>query len=267
MNLTFLGTGAADWNLPLDHVKISKSHRRFCSAIVDGTLLIDPGPHIFDFAEKNGTPEMFDGLKYVIITHSHADHLCTATVEELSRRTGCKFLGSDAVADKLRATSRAFEHGEIDFTPIDYETHYRLGSYRILPLRSNHATENPYEVTLNYVVETEENGEIKRFFYGLDSAWINLHTWLIIRSMRMQAMILECTIGDVDGDFRVFEHTSIPMLEIMLSSMRANHYCAEDAKIYVSHMARGLHTSHDELVERLKPLNVTPAYDGMKIKI
>lgn len=267
MKLTFLGTGAADWHYPLQSDGISTSYRRFCSAIIDGSLLIDPGPHIFDFAEKNGTPNMFDNLKFVIITHSHSDHLCVRTVEELSRRTGCKFLGSDAVADKLRANSETFEKGEIDFTAIDYETYYNLGAYRILPLRSNHATENPHEITLNYVIESNEDGETKRLFYGLDSAWINLHTWLTIRTMKMQAMILECTIGDIDGDYRVFEHTSIPMLEIMLSSMRANHYCAEDARIYVSHMARTLHTSHEELIERLKPLGVVPARDGMTIKI
>ena len=62
MELLFLGTGAADWNIS-KRVE-GEFFRRFSSALVDGALLIDPGPHIFDFAEKNGTPELFRSLAH-----------------------------------------------------------------------------------------------------------------------------------------------------------------------------------------------------------
>ena len=43
MRLTFLGTGAADWKpVPPDCAE----PRRFSSAIIDGKLLIDPGPDV-----------------------------------------------------------------------------------------------------------------------------------------------------------------------------------------------------------------------------
>ena len=63
MELLFLGTGAADWNIS-KRVE-GEFFRRFSSALVDGALLIDPGPHIFDFAEKNGTPELFRACRFL----------------------------------------------------------------------------------------------------------------------------------------------------------------------------------------------------------
>ena len=50
MKLLFLGTGAAGGvtGHPLDDPNI----RRCSSTLVDRDLLLDPGPHIFDFAER-----------------------------------------------------------------------------------------------------------------------------------------------------------------------------------------------------------------------
>jgi phosphoribosyl 1,2-cyclic phosphodiesterase len=83
MKLTFLGTGAADWHYPLQSDGISTSYRRFCSAIIDGSLLIDPGPHIFDYAEKTDQPDLFNRVKYVIVTHSHGDHFNVDSIKRL----------------------------------------------------------------------------------------------------------------------------------------------------------------------------------------
>ena len=35
----------------------------------------------------------------------------------------------------------------------------------------------------------------------------------------------------------------------------------------ISHMARTLHTSHGELVERMKPYDIEVAYDGLEVII
>ena len=42
MRLIFLGTGAADW--PLERIPDCGEYRRLSAAVIDGTLLIDPGP-------------------------------------------------------------------------------------------------------------------------------------------------------------------------------------------------------------------------------
>jgi len=44
MKITFLGTGAADW--PLERPSEYTEFRRLSSALIDETLLIDPGPQV-----------------------------------------------------------------------------------------------------------------------------------------------------------------------------------------------------------------------------
>lgn len=67
-----MAPGAADWNIQ-NRVE-GEEFRRFSSVLVDGELLIDPGPHIFDYAEKSGQPDLFAHVKDIIVTHSHGDH-------------------------------------------------------------------------------------------------------------------------------------------------------------------------------------------------
>ena len=38
-------------------------------------------------------------------------------------------------------------------------------------------------------------------------------------------------------------------------------------RFLISHMARTLHTSHSELVERMKPYGIEVAYDGYEIEL
>ena len=57
------------------------------------------------------------------------------------------------------------------------------------------------------------------------------------------------------------------MLELMLRTFRKYDRFAPDVRFYVSHMARTLHTGPDRLRERLAPLGVTPAYDGLCIDV
>ena len=44
MKLLFLGTGAADW--PPERPDGCEEFRRMSAALIDGTLLIDPGPQV-----------------------------------------------------------------------------------------------------------------------------------------------------------------------------------------------------------------------------
>ena len=81
-------------------------------------------------------------------------------------------------------------------------------------------------------------------------------------------MVLEATCGETArNDWRIFEHNTLEMLELMLTTFRKYHYFAPDVRFYTSHMARTLHTDHETLKAYLAPLGVTPAYDGMVIDV
>ena len=69
MKLLFLGTGAADW--PLRRPDGCEEFRRMSAALIDGTLLIDPGPQVPDALAAYG--QDLSAVKYVINTHRHSD--------------------------------------------------------------------------------------------------------------------------------------------------------------------------------------------------
>ena len=270
MKLTFLGTGAADWDI--NAYRPECEFRRFSSALVNDDLLIDPGPHVFHFALHSGQPEVLDNVKNIIVTHTHADHFCEETVRKLCIDGSATLWGDAACLRKLERVLGKDIAAKIDFRELALSLNgpVNIGGYEIHSLRSNHQTEDKNELTRLYLIRdargSDETG--RTLYYGCDSAWIPTESWNVIKDKPVNAMVLELTCGTTaPNDWRIFEHNTLEMLELMLKTFRKYGYFAKDVKYYTSHMARTLHTGHEELAKTLKPLGVTPAYDGMVIEI
>jgi hypothetical protein len=65
----------------------------------------------------------------------------------------------------------------------------------------------------------------------------------------------------------VFEHNTLPMLEVMLAGMHSAkfHSLTENTILIADHIATSLHTDYDTLCERVKPMGMTVAYDGLEL--
>ena len=262
MKVTFLGTGAADWNI--DAYVPGRFHRRFSSVLINDDLLIDPGPHVFHFCESNGTPSLLEGVKNIIVTHSHGDHFTSETVKKLCLGRDCTLWADPACMRKLVRELGEETAAQISFVATKRNCDYDVGGYKITSLRGNHATEDPDEDARIYLIE--QDGRI--LFYGCDSAWIPTVSWNVIRSKPVNAMVLELTCGETATyDWRIFEHNTPEMLDIMLTMFRKYNLFAPDVKYYVSHLALTLHTDHEGLVKFLEPRGVTPAYDGFSFEV
>ncbi len=256
MKLEFLGTGAADYLLERDSE--NREFRRYSSLLIDDTILIDPGPHIFHYAESYGKPHLFDSVKTVIITHSHEDHLCAESVKRLSEiAPDCVFAGSAVSLEVIREGG-----AEVRFEVIKPFERYAFGAYTIVPLYANHSTGRYDEQTMLYSIETET----QKLYYGSDTGWIPNASWDYMVDREYDAMIFELTIGESSNDYRIFGHTSLEMLKIMLRTIRVRDKkrCAVNygCKFFTTHHARTLHFDQATLAATLAPLNVTPAYDG-----
>ena len=123
-------------------------------------------------------------------------------------------------------------------------------------LAANHATA---EAPLHYLIADAEG---KCFFYGCDGAWLLFPEYQAIMEQRPDLVILDGTIGDADGDYRIFEHNNLRMVEEMQKTLAP--YCS---RFMITHMARTLHTSHEQLEERLRGSGIVPAYDHMCVRI
>lgn len=225
MKVLFLGTGAADWVFAKD--KDDKYFRRMSSVLINGELLIDPGPDLIESIDKFKVDT--SKIKFVINTHKHSDHYNEKTLE---------FLKSNGVR---------FD----EFTPGDVK---QIGKYTITALAANHPVP-----TCHYIINDGE----KKLFYGLDGAWLMYdEVQEIIKQKPIDLAVLDATIGFIEGDFRNFEHNNLNMvLEIKKTlSEHINKFC-------ISHMAFTLHTEHEILFAEMNKYDILTAYDGFLLEV
>ena len=224
MIITFLGTGAADWQLHKH--KGVEGFRRNSSILIDDCLLVDPGPDVPDALST--FEKKVDQIKYVINTHKHPDHYNEQTLAALS---------------------------EAVFYPLNVGGVKRIGKYTVMALRANHSTCSD---AVHFIISDGE----KKIFYGLDGAWLMYDEVDAIKKNGIDLAVFDATVGDIFGDHRVFEHNNLNMVVEMKATLEKHI-----RRCFISHMARTLHTSHNELVERMKPHNIEVAFDGCEIEI
>lgn len=226
MRIMFLGTGAADW--PTKRPDGATEYRRLSSALVDGVLLIDPNQQVLEALSEFGRNAA--DIKYVINTHRHFDHYCDDTLSALEE-LGARFFSLNA-GDTAEA-----------------------GPYTVIAYPANHGTATE---TVHFTVTDGK----KTLFYGLDGAWLLYDEVQAIKSLKPNLAVLDATIGDIEGDYRIFEHNNLVMILEMQKTLApyVGHFC-------ISHMARTLHTDQKTLERRMKPYGVTVAYDGLEIEL
>ncbi len=226
MKITFLGTGAADW--PMKKRDDMAEFRRLSSVLIDDVLLIDPGPQMLDALKEYGKDAA--GIKYIVNTHKHFDHFCAETVNRL---------------EAYGATFFDLFSGDV----------VSIGNYTVRAYAGNHST---CEKTVHFIITDGK----RTLFYGLDGAWLLYDEVQAIKKYKPDFAVFDATIGDVDGDYRIFEHNNLNMVLEMKKTLESyiGRFC-------ISHMARTLHTDHKTLCEKMEKHHVIAAYDGMEIEI
>lgn len=224
MKILFLGTGAADYTLK--H-RCLDGYRRNSSILIDGTLMIDPGPCVPDALECFGVDP--SQIKYVLHTHLHADHYNEETLSLLR------------------------SHGAAHVTLADGES-VDVGGYHITALKGNHS------VPVQHFIIDDGNSKL---FYALDSAWLLYEEIAALKACgNVDLAVLDGTVGFATGDYRIFEHCDMNMI-ISMSKTLSGFV----RRICISHMARTLHTDHATLSRAMAEHGVEVAYDGLTIEI
>ena len=225
MRIQFLGTGAADWDAPKPD-----GERRYCSsALIDGCLLVDPGPDVFSAAQAHSIE--LSRIRYVLNTHRHADHFCTATLERL-----------EAIGARL--------------VPLSAAQTVQLDGYTVEAYKANHGTAAE---AVHFLITAKG----KRLYYGLDGAWLLYDEMQAIRRQGVDLLVLDGTVGDAHpGDYRVFEHNDLRMVRIMHQSLGDSV-----KRCVISHLAKTLHPTQAEVEHQLADDGIEVARDGRSIEL
>ena len=285
MKLVFLGTAAAEgipglWcGCPI--CRDARKHggkdiRRRCSYLIDDDTVIDFGPDSFE--QMRMANINLAELKRIIFTHPHGDHLspeqfiyrrapgfCTDVPEYKlevigSRRTLRELVRGilssntpnlDAVNlfDELRITPVTVREGEL----------VKSGDVELLPVPASHAA------GLDAMIYVIRRGG-RTLLVANDTGWLTDEAWRMLDGIRLDAVVIECTIGfrnpDANRNHQGF-NTTVKFREKLID-MRC---LAPDAPAYVTHFSHNGFGRHEEFVARFEPYGMTVAYDGLAVEI
>ena len=256
LKITFLGTCACDFSprLKTDLAdSFERDARRSSSMLMDDRFLIDCGPHTLDALRIAGKDK--DAITDLFITHTHSDHYDPKSINAMAmdRDTPLRVWASDS------ADLSALEGVEI--RRMKASTQYTVSDcFSVTGLFANHdPLASPQHLYF------DKNG--KKAFYGCDGAWLLNKTYYFLKDKRLDLAVLDCTTGDYEGDFRMGEHNSIPMLRVMLPSLRTFSVIDEHTEVYFSHLAPSLHAPHEETVNIAAEMGAKVAFDGLEFTL
>ena len=258
MKLTFLGTGSAGAkNIP--ETELPDNQRRCSALLLDRNALVDLPLQAFDFSAKLGVD--LSSLTDIFLTHTHRDHYVKAVLLQFAAASCSKlnlWCHSGAVG---RLDLSEEEAQSINLCPIDAGQQWETAGMKITALAANHLVVDSKEQPLHYIFE--KGG--KKLFYGCDGGWLRTETWKHIRDQAVfDAMILDSTVEDYPGDFRIGGHNTIPMLRLLLAAFRENGVLSENSLAIASHM-RMPHSA--DWTAQMRELGMLAAYDGLTLEL
>jgi L-ascorbate metabolism protein UlaG (beta-lactamase superfamily) len=221
--------------------------------MIDGRILIDCGVHTLESLKIIGkdTRQISD----IFITHLHGDHYNADNIR--------------AIASGERATLRVWvregatlpEMEGVEVIQMKPFEKYCVGDgVSLVGMPANH---DPNVFPQHFIIEIGG----KKLFYGCDGGWLLNETYNAMRGAKLNMAILDATVGDYEGDFRAAEHNSIPMIRLLLPSLRTIGAIDENTVIYLSHIAPSLHAPHAKIVETASGFGARVAFDGEKITL
>ena len=261
LKVRFLGTGAADWNGRDDRGEL----RRLSSVLLDGRILIDFTPTDADMLPEGFKPEA------IFYTHSHRDHYNPAAALKLGPKL--VYLGStwvDRARDDFKEASEESGLPVPEIVPLSPGDKVTIGGMTFTTLPANHATGDPDELTLMYLVEKQS----VRVLYATDTGGIPALAARLVGidphvrpGKPITGLIMEATMGmDGDEDFRIFTHSSVGTVERTVNMLlrEGRYFPKKDQPVYLTHLARTLHPTQAELDATL-PSPLKAAYDGLEV--
>ena len=256
MKLIFLGTCACDFSEKLESEFkscLDNDARRSSSVLIDDTILVDCGDHTVDSLDILDID--YTQITDVLISHTHSDHYNVNNIEKIAKSRHVP----------LRLWMNELENApEIPNTSVikmkQFNKYELKNDYYVTALPANH---DPKSHPQHFLIERCD----KSVFYGCDGAWLLTDTYYYLANKKLDVMILDATVGDYEGDYRMAEHNSIPMIRLMLPSLKTNCIIDEKTKILLSHIAPSLHKSHVETQKIAKDFGADVAYDGLIMEV
>ncbi len=282
MRVLFLGTSAAT-SFPLAFCKCrvceqarinkGKDTRKRSSLVINDDLLIDFGPDTVTAAAMYNVD--LTRIRYILQTHGHSDHfdsghfitrhkeyavenvqpICLIasekTVRSLDRWMKSQNPNVDlfdrAWLDMLNTDIRYINNGEC----------VKVGVYTVTGIESLH---DIGENSLIYVISCDG----KNILYGTDLLQISDKAWDILKSFRLDLVILDQTYG---AGFNAGGHLDAGQVVDIIKRMKEERIIDENSLVYATHISHEGNDIHDIMEELAVKNGYHIAFDGLEMVI
>lgn len=232
MKITFLGTGADDW----DWRNPAPGTRKSTCTLVGATVLVDAGPCVLaGLADAGARPARVADL---LVTHTHGDHFNPDAVMAIAGagRRKLRVWGPPTVADMLPGGL-----ARVDFHPLLPGDGFRVAGMRAVALPANHAVApRSAEQPLHYAI----SGRGANLLYALDGGWLcaKARLWLgeFLRGKPLDAIVWDATCGNTFRDWRFAEHNDLRMIDAMREGLVKLGIASAETLHVFDHVARTL---------------------------
>ncbi|MBR5538690.1 MAG: MBL fold metallo-hydrolase [Clostridia bacterium] len=271
MKLTYFGTAAAE-GFPAffcnceycreARKKRGKNIRSRSQAMVNDDLLIDYPPDTYYHFAENGVEG--DLIKYILITHSHNDHLhekdmvYRADVFSHGRRVEeVRLLSGKGAYDKISAL-KAIKHIKPEL--IENYKRYELGEYTVTSLPAKHFKGDDARF---YIIEQD-----KTILYAHDTGYFYDEVFDYFKKSEIvfDLISLDCTYVTlpVSDDS---SHMGIENIRRVVKRLREIGSVTDKTTVVINHFSHNGNPDHERLMEYVKEDGFVVSYDGMSVEI
>ncbi len=264
MKLLFLGTGAAG-NAGKSEAEVAPGSRRCASLLIDENVLVDVSRQSFDYLTKlGGDPS---AVTDIFLSHAHGDHFNREALLQYAAaaKTKIRFWCHRGALEHLKFTDEDLQ--VVDVRPVEICDTWETAGMTVTALPANHLVGGflSEEKPLHYIFEKDG----KKLYYGCDGGWYTAIEWEYLRANNVvfDAVILDATVGDDAGNFRIATHNNIAMISILTLALHQNGMLTANALLIATHFAGSCYPKDKSKDEIFAELGIIAADDGKQIEI
>ena len=228
MTLTFVGTGAADW----DWQSFPPGTRGACATLVGSSCLIDCGTATpRNLAAAGIRPA---AVRNLLVTHAHPDHFRPDAVAELARaaRRTLRVWASPLALAEL-------PDGPFEKRPLEAGRAFRAGAARVTALPANHFV-RAGDASFHFLVVAGG----RRLLYATDGAWMLAEEKRLLaaalKGAPLDAVVWDATRGATPDDYRFADHNNLKMIDALRLGMEGCGLAAPATRHVFTHISRQL---------------------------
>ncbi len=254
MNLRFIGTGFGPLKTKR---KNTKDYRRPASLLIDDSILIDPTPSVFEFADDYALSGLYRKVHTVLLTSLCEERFSLQTLLELSKSgQAIEIYGPEEVRERIPA------HPLLHFHPVLPNRIFDIENAKVISLPTLYKDAQGNSA-MGYAICTDRS-----LLYMIDGGFLHPEAWELLKKLHFDHAVFGCPSGDAPSGAATVEKSNFELARMLRSVFLDAKTISPASRCFLSAIPTDKKRSiHDALGEISKDSGFTLAYDGLYMNI